>query len=145
MYYLQKIIVASSELNNWQTSSEIKKKPPEVSRKEAVPNLAIFTGKHLCFSLFLIKFQAFRPICSDLQRYWEETQTQVFSCEYCEIFKKICIEEHLQRAASLISSNVSWRVHTNERWHDNEVTIKLTTIRLMTKPYFITYHIWEKT
>ena len=32
-------------------------------------------GKHLCWSLFLITLQAFR------------SQKQVFSCEYCEIFK----------------------------------------------------------
>ena len=33
-------------------------------------NFSIFTGKHLCWSLFL-----------------KETPTQVFSCEYCEFFK----------------------------------------------------------
>ena len=34
-------------------------------------NFAIFTGKHLCWSLFLIKL----------------TPTQLFSCEYWKIFK----------------------------------------------------------
>ena len=29
-----------------------------------------------------------------------ETPTQVISCEYCEIFKKIDFEEHLRMAAS---------------------------------------------
>ena len=47
----------------------------------------IFTGKHLCWSLFLIKLQ--------------ETPTQVFSCEYCKIFKNNVLEEHLQTAASV--------------------------------------------
>ena len=37
-------------------------------------NFAIFTEENLCWSLLLIKLQAFRP-------------TQVFSCEYCEIFE----------------------------------------------------------
>ena len=37
-------------------------------------NFAIFTRKHLRWSLFLIKLQAF-------------TLTQVFSCQYCEMFK----------------------------------------------------------
>ena len=30
----------------------------------------------------------------------KETPTQVFSCEYCEIFKNTYFEEHLQTAAS---------------------------------------------
>ena len=38
------------------------KQPPEVFYKKAVlKNFAIFTGKHLCWSLFIIKFQTFRP------------------------------------------------------------------------------------
>ena len=48
-------------------------------------NFAILTGKHLCWSLFLIKLQAFRP--SGLQLYWKNTSTQIFSCENCETFK----------------------------------------------------------
>ena len=32
---------------------------------------------------------------SDLQFYPKETSTQVFSREYCEIFKNIYFEEHL--------------------------------------------------
>ena len=31
----------------------------------------------------------------------KETPTQVFSCEYCKIFKNIYFEEHLPRAASV--------------------------------------------
>ena len=42
-------------------------------------NFAIFSGKNLCWSLFLIKLQAFRPL--GLQLY-EKTPTQVFSCEF---------------------------------------------------------------
>ena len=38
------------------------KQPPEVFYKKAVlKNFAIFTRKHLCWSFFLIKLQAFRP------------------------------------------------------------------------------------
>ena len=37
----------------------IQKQPHEVSYKKAVlKNITIFTGKHLCWSLFLIKLQA---------------------------------------------------------------------------------------
>ena len=31
----------------------------------------------------------------------KEARTQVFSCEYCEIFKNTYVEEHLQAAASV--------------------------------------------
>ena len=41
-------------------------------KKGALRNFAKFTGKHLYQGLFLIK---------------KETQTQVFSCEFCEISK----------------------------------------------------------
>ena len=43
----------------------------------ALNKFAIFTGKHLCWSLFLIKKETLL----------KETPTQVFSCEYGEIFK----------------------------------------------------------
>ena len=52
-------------------------------KKAVLKNFTIFTGKHLCWSLFLIKLPAFR-----------------FSCEYCEIFKKTYLEKHLWTAAS---------------------------------------------
>ena len=45
------------------------KQPQEVFYKKAVlKSFAIFSGKHLCCSLFLIKFRH-----SDLQLYWKET------------------------------------------------------------------------
>ena len=56
-------------------------------KKAVLKNFAIFIGKHLRWSLFLIKLQTFRKI-------------QLFSCDYCENFKKIYFEEHLQTAAS---------------------------------------------
>ena len=34
-----------------------------------------------------------------LQLYQKETPTQVFSCEYCELFKNNYFEKHLQMAA----------------------------------------------
>ena len=54
-------------------------------------NLAIFTEKHLCWSLFLIKSQAFRP-ATLLKR----DSTQVFSCEYSENSKNTFFKEHLR-------------------------------------------------
>ena len=53
-------------------------------KKAVVKNFAMFTGKHLCWSLFFHK----------------ETPAQVFSSEYCEIFKSISSEEHLRTAVS---------------------------------------------
>ena len=44
---------------------------------DVLKNFAIFTEKHLCWSLFLIKLQAFR----------QETAAKVFSWECCDIFK----------------------------------------------------------
>ena len=41
-------------------------------------NFAIFKGNHLCWSLYLIKLQVFRPAALLIQ---------VFSYEYCEILK----------------------------------------------------------
>ena len=48
----------------------------------ALKTFAIFTGKHLCCSLFLIKLQS-----SGLQLYCKETRIQVFSIEYSRILK----------------------------------------------------------
>ena len=45
-------------------------------KEAALKDFTIFTGKHLCWSLFLIK----------LQLYEKETLTQLFSSEYCKIF-----------------------------------------------------------
>ena len=54
-------------------------------------NFVIFTGKHLRWSLFCIKQQAFRPATL-----MKQTPSQVVSCEYYEIFKNKFFIEHLQ-------------------------------------------------
>ena len=53
-------------------------------------NFAVLPRKHLCWSLFLIKLQA--QVCVFIKK---ETLTQVFSCEYCKIFKKSFFIKHL--------------------------------------------------
>ena len=50
-------------------------------KKSALRNFAKFIGKHLCQSQ-------------------KETLAQVFSCEFCEISKKILFTEHLWMTAS---------------------------------------------
>ena len=54
---------------------------------DVLKHFAIFTGKHLCWSLFLIKQQA----CNFIKK---ETPTQVFSCEHYENFKNSFFTEH---------------------------------------------------
>ena len=62
--------------------------PPEVFYKKVVcENFAIFTRKHLCWSL--------RP--TTLLK--KETPTQMFFCEYWDISKKTYFEENLHTIA----------------------------------------------
>ena len=57
--------------NSYQYES-LKKQP----LADVLKNFAIFTEKHLCWNLFLIKLQARNP----------ENPTRIFSSEYCELF-----------------------------------------------------------
>ena len=57
---------------------------------EVLEDFAIFTGKYFCWSLFLIKLQAFRNVTS-LKR----NSNTVFFCEYCEVFENYFFIEHL--------------------------------------------------
>ena len=50
----------------------------------------------MCWSLFLKSCRL-----SGLQLYLKETPAQVFSCEYCQIFKNTYFEEPLRTAAFL--------------------------------------------
>ena len=57
---------------------------PEVFCKKGVlRNLAKFTGKHLCWSFFLIKLQVWCLATLLIKRLWQK----VFSCEFCKISK----------------------------------------------------------
>ena len=57
-------------------------------------NFAIFTGKHLCQTLFLIKLQA-----SAYNFIKKQTLAQVFSCECSEISKNTFFTEHVWATA----------------------------------------------
>ena len=60
--------------------------------------LPMFTGKYLCWSLFLIKnFEA---------TLLKKDSTQVFSCEYCVLFKITCFKEYLRTVASMGSRKI---------------------------------------
>ena len=81
------IFEKSAILNIWQgpgyaSYSSFQKQQSEVFYIKAVlKKLTIFTEKPLCWSLFWIRL----------------TPAQVFSWEYCEIFKNTYFEEHLLR------------------------------------------------
>ena len=72
------------------------------AKKVVLKNFAVFTRKHLYWSLFLIKLQAFRP--ASLLKW---TPTQTFSCKYSEIYKSTYFEKYLWTAAS-VSQRFSW-------------------------------------
>ena len=65
-------------------------------------NLANFIGKHQCWSIFLMKFQAWRPATLI-----KETPTRVFSCEICEIFKNTAFYRTPPVAASAQTQEIS--------------------------------------
>ena len=52
-------------------------------RKDVLRNFAKFTGKHLCKSLFYNKVAGLRTDAWNFIK--QETKTQVFPCEFCEI------------------------------------------------------------
>ena len=60
-------------------------------KTRVLKNFAVFTGKHLCWSLFLVKSQDWRLAFCIF------TPTQVFSRECCKIFKSSFFTEHLLR------------------------------------------------
>ena len=82
--------------------------PPEVFYKKYVfKNFAKFTGKQLWQSLF------FNKVAGE-----EETLMEVFSCEFCEIFKNTLFTEHLrvtafvQKKEKKNSKCSSWEIFT---------------------------------
>ena len=54
-------------------------------KRSVLKNFTSFTGKQLCWNLFLINLEVFRPAL-----YWREIPTQVLSCEIRGIFKNTC-------------------------------------------------------
>ena len=68
-------------------------------------NFANFTGKHLCWSVLLIKF---------LTNSIKDTPTQVVSCEIWKIFKNTSSTEHLQWL--LLSKETPTQVFAWEIW-----------------------------
>ena len=74
----------------------MKEQPPEMfCKKGALKHFVKFTGKHLHQGLFFNKVAG--GACNFIKK---ETQAQVFSCEFCEIFKNTFLTDHLWITAS---------------------------------------------
>ena len=87
-----------------KNKSFIQKQPPEGFFKKAfLKTFTKLTWKHLCWSLFFNKFHAW---C--MQRFNKGTPTQVFSGEFCGIFKITFFTEHFPAIASFRNSSYSF-------------------------------------
>ena len=66
-----------------------------------------------------------------LQLYYQETPTQVFSCEYYEIFNNTYFGEHLRTAPSRCCSSVfiTHFLHINKR--ENGVSLNLVCFNIL--------------
>ena len=65
-------------------------------------NFAIFTGKHLCWSLLLIDLRTWRPAT-----FLKRNSNTEFSREYCKIFKSTYFDKNLRTTASAIPPSYS--------------------------------------
>ena len=77
-----------------------------------------FTGKHFCWSLFLIKLQAWGPA------------TQVFSIEICKIFKNTYFQKHLFLRVNLYLQCIKKKQLTRRNeiidiWHGSKYASEL--------------------
>ena len=63
------------------------------AKQDLLKNFENFTGKYRWWSLFLIKLEYWGPA-----NLLKKTPTQVFSCEFCKLFKSTCFLEDLKTA-----------------------------------------------
>ena len=82
----------------WHLLTAIRSSHRRCSIKNGVlKNFAKLTGKHLCQSLVFNKVAD--SACNFIKK---ETLVQVFSCEFCKIFKNTFYTEHLWTTASAL-------------------------------------------
>ena len=72
--------------------------PEALCWKIIIKSFAKFTGKHLCWSLFLNKVAGWRP--ANLLKI--ESPAQVFPCEIWKNFKNICFVERLHTFTTVL-------------------------------------------
>ena len=79
----------------WICPTEVKKQAPRgVLQKSVLKNITKFTGKHLCWSLFLIKLDAWRPeACSFTKK---RIQSKSFPVYFVFFLWTILLIEHLR-------------------------------------------------
>ena len=94
--HFEKIATLQILKNKIDELADMQKQPQEVFCKICVlRNLAKFTGKHLYQSLF------FNEVAGSRGKFIKKKiLTQVFSREFCQIYKKTFLTEHLQATAS---------------------------------------------
>ena len=95
-------------------------------KKVVLKNFANFTGKNLCWSLFLIKLQFQGPATL-----LKKTSTKVLPCEICEPFKSNYFEEHLWMSTSKLylkkESNIVFSCKFSELFKNNYLVKDLQT------------------
>ena len=94
IFRTSRIALFTKIMNEWKPLTFSAKSSILISCWVLNQNFANFTGKHLCWSLFLIKFHAFRSATILI-----ETPTYLFSCEICETFTNNYFEKHLRTTA----------------------------------------------
>ena len=83
--------------NRWRCSA----------KRDGLKNFAIFTGKHLCWSLFTDL-----QVCNFFKK---RTPTLILFCEFCQTLKNIYFEEHSRTSASYFmkKNRQSWRLNNS--------------------------------
>ena len=81
---------------NFKVFGKVQKQPPDVLYDIGVLKIfAKLTGKHLRQSLFFNKIAGLRPATLFKKRFWH-----MFSCEFCQIFKKTFFTDYFRTTAS---------------------------------------------
>ena len=91
--------MSATDSSPYFPKAHLQKQPEVFCQKGFLKNFAIFIGKRLFCSLFFIKLQALRP-ATLLQK----TPTQLFSCDYCEIFKITFLTEQHRATAPVFTT-----------------------------------------
>ena len=111
---------------------------------------AIFAGKRLRWSLFLIKFQFLRPA-----PLFKKNPTKVFSCEYWKVFKNNFFHRTFPVAASSTTTfrNYYWKdrlitvnedhVHSTPEKHLKKVLGMLQVVNKETQSLLLTFRIFH--
>ena len=105
-------------------------------KKDILRSFAKFTWKHLYRSLFINKILEIK----------KETPTQIFSCEFNEIFKNTFFTEHFWMAASVhINHCISFLNRFNKLWMQGNyewINVSYTSVcvSLSKVIYFWQYH-----